>query len=181
MGCSVHTSLDIHHLFSLPSPPSFPHMQMALFSKPDRCWQVYCSQHHQTARGCLSQMIFFPLITWRIFFLKRQKKNRPFLMPLFYLKETECHLSSSLAQSQMKGALNKDQPALKQSFVTGGWGELAWALGTISRDWWLTGRGKQGWVDLNHGQEERHSHPQRQGSRRPCGAGCLPEPGHEPG
>lgn len=44
-------------------------------------------------------------------------------MPLFYLKETECHLSSSLAQSQMKGTLNKDQSALEQSFVTGGWGE----------------------------------------------------------
>lgn len=43
-------------------------------------------------------------------------------MPLFYLKETECHLSSSLAQSQMKGRLDKAQPALEQSFMTGGWG-----------------------------------------------------------
>lgn len=58
-------------------------------------------------------------------------------MPLFFfnLKETECHLSSSIAQSQMKGMLNKDQPALEQSFVTGGWGGGRWALGTISREW----------------------------------------------
>ena len=56
-------------------------------------------------------------------------------MPLFYLKETECHLSYALAQSQKKGMLNKDQPALEQSFVTGGWGEGGWALGTISREW----------------------------------------------
>lgn len=101
--------------------PSFPQMQMALFFKFDRCWQVYCSWHLQTARGCLSQMVFVPLITWRVFFFSLSlEKKKPLKMPHFYLKETACHLSSSLLK--VKWTLNKAQPALKQSFVTGGWG-----------------------------------------------------------
>lgn len=35
-------------------------------------------------------------------------------------------------------------------------------------------RGSGGGRDLNHSQEERHSHPRRQGNMRPCEVGCLP-------
>ena len=38
-------------------------------------------------------------------------------------------------------------------------------------------RGRGGGWDLNCLQEEAHSHPQRQISRRPCGVGCLPAGG----
>lgn len=37
---------------------------------------------------------------------------------------------------------------------------------------------RSGWVRSElHSQEERHSRPQRQGSRRPCEVGCLPKAG----
>lgn len=38
-------------------------------------------------------------------------------------------------------------------------------------------RGSGGGWDLNHSQGERPSHPQRQGNKRPCGVGCLPDGG----
>lgn len=42
-------------------------------------------------------------------------------------------------------------------------------------------KGSGGGWDLNGSQEERHSHPQRRGSRRPCGVGCLPDGGYGAG
>ena len=44
-SCGVGCPYLPHQLFTTSShsqPPAFPHMQMALFSKPDTCWQVYC-------------------------------------------------------------------------------------------------------------------------------------------
>lgn len=60
-----------------------------------------------------------------------------------------------------------------------GWGILPWALEDHLQRLVIDRlRGSVGGWEVNHSQKERHSHPQRQGSRRPaCEVGCLPERG----
>lgn len=77
--CVGHVWLPIRYsLTPLIHSPSFPQMQMALFSKFDRCWQVYCSQHLPDCQRLLKSNGFLSpnnLEGWFFFSLSLKKKE----------------------------------------------------------------------------------------------------------
>lgn len=97
-----------------------------------------------------SEVLFFFFLSKKVFFFK---------WFFFYLKETQCHLSSSLLK--VKWTLNKAQPALKQSLVTGGWG----VGGTRTRDW--QAKAKQACVDMCTVVRRRGTVTHRAGEKGP--------------